>query len=236
MERRTRESGPVWSFAPLPLRFEDREEAAHALVYRLRGFRGQHPLVLAVPRGGVPMARIVADGLDGELDVVLVHKLGAPGNPEFAIGAIGEDGRVELTRYGWSVVDATHVTAEAELQLAELRLRRAHYTPSRTPIDPHDRVVIVVDDGVATGATLHLALSLVRQRGPRRLVAAVAVGAPEALDLLRTVADEVVCLHAPVAFLAVGEFFRSFRQVSDEEVIASLRSLPAEPVLAGSER
>lgn len=204
--------------------FRDREEAALRLTDRLADCRGRRPLVLAVPRGAVPMGRILADELDGELDVVLVHKLGAPGNPELAIGAVTEDGEVRIDPLARELgVDERYVEREAARQLEALRRRRHLYTPSRTPADPAGRVVIVVDDGVATGATLLAALDGLRQCGPAELIAAVAVAPPATLRRIETAADRVECLETPEPFFAVGQVFDHFPQVSDEEVLGVLR-------------
>jgi predicted phosphoribosyltransferase len=203
--------------------FHDREDAARRLAERLAEYRGRHPLILAVPRGAVPMGRILADALEGELDVVLVHKLGAPGNPELAVGSVTEDGTVTVNPFAWEIgVTQEHLDREAADQLARLRERRRRYTPIREPADPSGRVVIVVDDGVATGATLLAALRGLRKRDPAELVAAIAVAPPATLERLQAEADRVVCLAAPEPFLAVGQFFRSFPQVSDDEVVGIL--------------
>lgn len=201
--------------------FRNRSEAAQLIAERLARYRGQNPLVLAIPRGGVPMGRIVADALDGELDVVLVHKLGAPGNPEYAVGSVDESGHIEVTgavaRYG---ISRDYIEREARDQLQRMSERRALY--GRPPAKAKDRTTIVVDDGVATGSTLLAALKSLRAREPARLIAAVGVAPPEALGRLETVADEVVCLDTPADFYAVGQFFREFDQVSDDEVIRLL--------------
>jgi putative phosphoribosyl transferase len=203
--------------------FRDREEAARRLAERLGEYRGRHPLILAVPRGAVPMGRILADALEGELDVVLVHKLGAPGNPELAVGSVTEDRDVTVNPFAREIgVTQEHIDREAADQLARLRERRRRYTPVREPVDPAGRVVIVVDDGVATGATLLAALRGLRKRRPAELVAAIAVAPPATLEGIRAEADRVVCLASPEPFLAVGQFFRSFPQVSDDEVVAIL--------------
>ena len=203
--------------------FEDRNDAARQLVAALARYRGKHPLVLAIPRGAVPMGRLIADALGGELDVVLVRKLGAPGNPEFAVGAVDEAGWEYIADYAAEVgASKTYLAEEADAQLATMRARRATYTPARAPIDPAGRIVIVVDDGLATGATMMAALHSVRARGPKRLVCAVRVAAPESLEKVRPHADEVVCLDTPAAFHAVGQFYRTFGQVEDREVVAAL--------------
>lgn len=204
------------------MEFRDREEAARLLAERLAGYRGQRPLVLAVPRGAVPMGRIIADALDGDLDVVLVRKLGAPGYPELALGAVDEAGHVFLADHARSYADDGYLDAEVARQSKTIAQRRAEYTPVRPPLDPEGRIAIVVDDGVATGATLIAALRAVRARRPERLIAAVGVAPPETLKRLRDEADEVVCLLAPEWLGAVGQFFSDFSQVEDDEVIRLL--------------
>lgn len=204
-----------------PRIFANRQEAAELIAKRLTAYRGRHPLVLAIPRGGVPMGRVVADALGGELDVVLVHKLGAPGNPEFAIGSVDESGRVTLTEaaafYG---IEQEYIDRETGRQIAAMRARRERY--ARPPADPRGRVVVVVDDGVATGSTLIAALNAVRAQGPERLIAGIGVAPPDTVERLRALVDELVCLETPEPFFAVGRFFADFGQVSDEEVIALL--------------
>lgn len=203
--------------------FRDRADAARALAAALSAYRGRNPLVLAIPRGAVPMGRILADELSGEFDVVLVRKLRAPHSPEFAVGAVEESGWSHIADYAPSAgADETYLRAEKETQLEALRARRKLYTPARTPLDPAGRIVIVVDDGLATGETMIAALHAVRSRKPARLVCAVPVAAPDSLERVAAYADEVVCLHAPADFHAVGQFYATFSQVEDEEVVALL--------------
>ena len=204
--------------------FQDRAEAAELLARALTPWRGKNPLVVAIPRGAVPMGKIVAERLEGELDVVLTRKLHAPGSPEFAIGAVDETGWIYRAEHAGEAGGTDHyVQAQAAAELETIGRRRATYTPERTPLDPAGRVVIVIDDGLATGATMIAALHAVRARQPARLICAVPVASPEAVEKVRPYADEIVCLQTPGFFYAVGQFYRSFPQVDDAEVVAELR-------------
>ncbi|WP_333841214.1 phosphoribosyltransferase [Pelomicrobium sp.] len=203
--------------------FENRIDAARRLAAALAQYRGARPLVLAIPRGAIEMGRVLADALDGELDVVLVTKLRAPFSPEFAVGAVDESGWTYVADYAARVgADPAYLEAERRRQLEILQARRHKYTPARQPIDPAGRTVIVVDDGLATGATMIAALHAVRAKKPAWLVCAVPVAARDSLDKVGRYADEVVCLHAPEDFGAVSAFYLDFPQVDDDTVAALL--------------
>ena len=188
--------------------FRDREHAAHLLAAALHRYKGKRVLVRAIPRGAVPMGRIIADALGGDLDVVLVRKLVAPNAPELAIGAVDETGETYLPEGLDDVhVPPGYVEMERARQLAVLRERRVLYTPDRASISPAGRIVIVLDDGIATGATMIAALRATRRKDPMELIAASGVIARETFDCVASEADRVVFLQTPQYFGAVGHFF-----------------------------
>jgi predicted phosphoribosyltransferase len=211
--------------------FRDRIDAARQLAQALGRFAEERPVVLAVPRGAVPMGEAIAHALGGDLEVVLVRKLRAPYNPEFAVGSIDEGGWSYIAPYAPAAgADAKYLEREKREQLETLRARRASYTPGRKPLPLEGRVAIVVDDGLATGATMVAALHSIAARRPKRIVCAVPVASREAVEKVRACADEVVCLDAPADFQAVGQFYEDFPQVDDAEVGRILRAFAGRPV------
>ena len=203
------------------MRFSDRGDAAMQLAARLVRYKGENPLILGVPRGALPMARIIADALGGELDVVLVRKLRAPGQPELAIGAVDEAGTVLEGRYFY-VADADYLRHEIETQRDIIHARRQMYGGDEKAVDPSGRIVVIVDDGIATGSSMLAAIRSVRARKPQKIVVAIGVAPPQSLAQIRAEADEVVCLYAPADFYAVGQFFEDFSEVTDDMVVAAL--------------
>jgi putative phosphoribosyl transferase len=203
------------------MRFKNRDDAAKQLAGRLAAYQGQNPLILGVPRGAVPMARTIADALEGELDVVLVRKLRAPGQPELAIGAVDEAGTVLKSRY-FDVADEAYVRDEVRAQQGVIRARREMYTRAQKAIDPTGRIVVIVDDGIATGSSMLAAIRSVRARKPRKLIVAIGVAPAQSVGQIESEADQVVCLYAPADFYAVGQFFDDFSEVTDEMVVTAL--------------
>ena len=209
--------------------FQDREDAARQLAERLKNRDFQDPLVLAIPRGGVVTGAVLAQELHAELDVVLSRKLRAPHQPEYAIGAIGEDGRLTLSPDAWLIpgMSEEYLEAEKRHQVGEIARRKRLIRGVRPPARITGRSVVVTDDGIATGSTMIAALQAVRARSPHELIAAAPVAAPERLTEIRRWCDEVVCLLTPASFRAIGEFYARFDQVEDEEVVRLLREAEA---------
>ena len=207
--------------SPLTGPFADRREAGVELAGQLRRYGGRNDVVvLALPRGGVPIGFEVAEALDAPLDVFIVRKLGLPGYPEFAIGAIASGGVRVLSDdvVRWYNIPDHEIEAVTRRELAELERREREYRQGRSLIDLRGRIVILVDDGLATGSTMRAAVQAVRAREPVRVIVAVPVGAPETCEQFADVADETVCARTPEPFSAVGLWYRDFSQTTDEEV------------------
>ncbi|MEX2269912.1 MAG: phosphoribosyltransferase [Vicinamibacterales bacterium] len=200
--------------------FADRTEAGKELAHQLAHYAGRHVVVLALPRGGVPVGFEIAEALAADLDIFLVRKLGMPGHPEFAMGAIASGGvRVlseDVVRYYGVSRESIEQVARAEQ--AELERREREYRQNHAAVDIRGRTVILVDDGLATGSTMRAAVEAVRQKAPARVVVAAPVGAPSTCAEFEALADEVVCARMPEPFSAVGLWYRDFSQTTDEEV------------------
>jgi putative phosphoribosyl transferase len=208
--------------------FLDRRDAGRKLAKALLKYKGKSTIVFALPRGGVEVAAEVAKALNAPLDVILVRKIGARMQPELAIGAV-VDGGTPLVVHNPEVIRLTGTTREefdaiSRRELNEIERRRRVYLADRPALDPAGKVAIVIDDGIATGATMRAAVEATRQRNPEKLVLAVPVASEEAIESLRGEVDEVVCLDIPVDFGALGYFYRDFHQLSDEDVIDLLKS------------
>lgn len=211
--------------------FRNRQDAGRRLAAELAHFKSAQPVILALPRGGVPVGFEIARALDAPLDVVLVRKIGAPGMSELAIGAIvdGEqlDKIIDSELVAELAVPQRYLDAEIARQAAEIERRRRVYFKTRAPVTVAGRAALVVDDGIATGATMRAALRAIRRRSPAKLVLAVPVAPEHTIEALRPEVDEIVCLATPEDFYAIGQFYADFRQLDDEDVVTLLdRALP----------
>ena len=205
--------------------FADRTEAGCLLAQQLIYLRDKEPVVLGIPRGGIIVATATASKLRAQLDIVLARKLGAPNQPELAMGALAEDGTVFLNQDIVKAIAVTKLDVEREKarQMKEIQ-RRTQLIRSVLPKTPlKDRIVVITDDGVATGATMQAALWAVRQESPQRLIAAIPVASHDALRKLSADADELICLRQPPVFYAVGQFYERFDQVEDAEIMRILK-------------
>jgi putative phosphoribosyl transferase len=216
--------------------FTDRYDAGRRLVARLLRYKDASPVVLALPRGGVPVGYEVARALGAPLDIVVVRKLGAPGQPELGIGAV-VDGDHPETVFNEEItrllgVSRSYLAREIEHQLAEIDRRQRVYRGGHPPVPVAGRTAIVVDDGLATGGSMRAALRGIRRAGARRLILAVPVAPPETIEALAPEVDEIVCLSAPAYFASVGDFYDDFAQTTDDEVVRLLESARATPIVA----
>lgn len=211
--------------------FRDRTDAGRKLAEALSSYKAQHPVVLALPRGGVPVAAEVAAALQAPLDLLLVRKIGVPGQEELAMGAV-IDGGAPITVRNDDIIQIANVSEEEfaavrDRELAEIERRRAHYIGARPRAVIEDQTVIVIDDGIATGATTRAALKALRLRRLKKLILAVPVGPTDTIEAMRAEADVIVCLEQYEHFGAIGLYYGDFRQITDSEVIAILARFPA---------
>ena len=206
------------------MRFTDRVDAGRRLAEALENYRGKDVVVYALPRGGVVLGYEIARALSAPLDLIITRKIGYPGNPECALCAVSEEGRMICDRSGISLVSDDWLKSEAQKEMKEAKRRRETYLAGRQPLPAADKVAIVVDDGVATGLTLLLAVQVLRDRHPRKVMVAVPVASEDAVEKLREVADELVVLEVPPYFEAVGAYYQQFPQLTDEEVIDLMRA------------
>jgi putative phosphoribosyl transferase len=210
--------------------FKNRLDAGRKLAQALAGYKNQRPVILALARGGVPVAAEVAAALDAPLDLILVRKIGVPTQPELAMGAVVDGGAPIIVRNDDIIqlagIDESEFKAVCDSELAEIERRHQRYLGDRAQIDIAGRVAIVIDDGIATGATTRAALRATRIRKPKKLVLAVPVAPTEALAAMREEADDVICLEDHEIFGAIGYFYSDFRQTSDQEVIEAIARFP----------
>lgn len=216
-----------------PELFRDRQEAGRLLASQLQEIKGQKAVVLGIPRGGIVVARELAQALDAELDIVLSRKLRTPGHWELAMGSVAEDGKIFLNE---TVIQELNISKalieqERQVQLAEIARRAALIRQVRPKVPLAGRVVVVTDDGVATGATTQAALWTVREEKPLKLIAAMPVGSHDTIVRLSKDVDEMVCLRTPPSFFAVGQFYSNFQQVEDEDVVAILKEATPKKVV-----
>lgn len=206
--------------------FQNRQEAGKLLAKKLKVFKEQKNLIiLGIPRGGIVIGKQLSQAFNCPLDIIVTKKIGAPGNPELAIGAIGPEGEEVIDEELAEKVGADEKYLQSQIQnlKPEVLRRIKEYRGSKPPLNLKDKVVILTDDGIATGATMLAGIEVVRQHEPKRIIVAVPVIARDSLRKIEEKADEVVYLDAPLMFFAVGQFYREFEQISDEEVKEQLR-------------
>jgi len=220
--------------------FRDRSDAGRRLAEALSDYKDRNAVILALPRGGVPVAAEVAAALLAPLDLILVRKIGVPSQPELAMGAV-VDGAAPIIVRNEDVIELTGTTARefdaaCARELAEIERRRRLYIGERARAEIAGQVVVVIDDGIATGATTRAALQAIRNRKPKQLVLAVPVAPAETVEKLRGEVDDLICLETPELFGAIGYFYRDFTQVDDQEVIAILKRFPATRAASSHQR
>jgi putative phosphoribosyl transferase len=211
--------------------FKDRYDAGRQLAARLVDKAAENPLILALPRGGVPIGYEVAKALGAQMDLLMVRKIGAPGWPEYGIGAVidGSDPHLVLNEEVVRQIapSPNYIQAEMRRQLREIERRRLIYLGERRPVSVTDRTVIIVDDGIATGSTVKAALQGVHKNKPKKIILAIPVAARSTLVELEDQCDEIICLYTPSVFGAVGNFYNDFTQTEDNEVVALMEDIPS---------
>lgn len=206
------------------VRFRDRVEAGRKLAALLVKYKNQGAVVYALPRGGVLVAKEIARELDCPLDLVIIRKIGHPGNPEYALGAVTEDGQLVVDEKDLGMVDPEWFEAEKTRQMQEAKRRRELYLKGKEPLSPAGKIAILVDDGIATGSTMLVAVKKIKQENPRKVVVAVAVSPKETAQRFAGEVDDFVAVTIPEIFWgAIGYYYDDFSQVSDEEVMAMLK-------------
>ncbi len=222
----------------LPRPFADRRAAGRALAQALTAKNLAAPVVLALPRGGVPVAAEIASALGAPLDIVLVRKIGVPFQRELAVAAVvdGSEPELVVNEDVAKLADITreYIDEQVKLEIEEIERRRKSYLQGRARVPLEGRTVILVDDGIATGASIRAALKALRRKGPKALILAVPVAPPETIEALKSEVDEIVCLHTPEPFFAIGIHYVDFQQVSDDEVVRYLAERPGELAPAAS--
>jgi len=205
--------------------FKDREDAAEKLAKQLLDYRNKSPVVLAIPRGGVVVAYEVAKELNAPLDLIIPRKIGAPSDPELAIGAVTEDGTTIINQQLVTIlgVSTEYVELEKKRQIQEIKRRVSLYRGDAVPQSLEGKTVIIVDDGIATGFTMKAAIHSVRKQKPSSIVVAVPVGPPDTVEEMKKEVDKVICLITHEPFFAIGQFYSDFGQVSDEKVIQLMK-------------
>ena len=207
--------------------YRDRTEAGKELAQSLYKYKGEDLIILAIPRGGVVVAKEVAEALDAPMDLIIPRKIGAPSNKELAIGAVVDRDHAIIDRELAARLNVSdeYLRREIDRQVDEIKRRRLMYMGSQEESDLKDKVAILVDDGLATGSTAKAAIKLVRSMKPKKLIIAIPVGPKDTVALLENMVDEVICLDSPASFYAVGQVYEDFEQVTDDEVVVVLSSL-----------
>jgi len=207
--------------------FQNRVQAGKLLSEKLKHLKGEDVVVLAIPRGGVVVGAEIAKSLSCPLDIIVTKKIGAPGNPELAIGAVGRGG-VRVIDWGLARrtgADEEYVNQKTKQLNNEITMKEKRLRDERKPLEIEGKIVILTDDGIATGATAEAAIKVIQSQTPKKLIVAMPVAPPESVKKLKSLVDEVICLSTPALFWAVGQFYQGFEQVGDEEVIRILNSI-----------